>query len=65
MFAQANKKNEIMLIINEKETIKKIKIIFTLFVSKLILFLPFIGIGTQHVNIGKSPGTLKNAEKNR
>jgi hypothetical protein len=35
-----------VLTIDEKGTIKKMKVISVLFVSKLILFLPFIGIGT-------------------
>jgi hypothetical protein len=35
------------------------------FVSKPTLPLPFIGIGTQHVDIGRSPGAPKNAEKDR
>jgi hypothetical protein len=50
---------------NEKRTIKKMEITSAPFVNKPTLPLPFIGIGTQHVDIGKSPGTPKNAEKDR
>jgi hypothetical protein len=65
MSAQANEKGEVVLTMDEKGTIKKMEVTSALFVSKPTLPLPFIGIGTQHVDIGRSPGAPKNAEKDR